>query len=375
MRETRIQCLSHDQWEPDSITWVVTSDDDEALGREFDLRIRTRVKVKRSGGNDASITALDESFTLRRSQKFSVSFEKLKALPFQGDSIDISIEARLKGRGSEGRIKETVVLREPVFERVESKVNAAQLIEPKDVFCFKKNLKALSFHQQIVTVLLAIVALIACGLAIALGIHDQMAGHGQEILLSKVNSDGESQSPLMAALAASGGVGAFFWILIRKQLRKYMTFVEMPIRGGITPGLVSRAGSLFQGKARIDLHNITLRVVACNRECGTYTTGSGSNRRTHTFRSPFLGLLLYEKKVDLIKKGDAVERWFPGEVYFDTIYEALLPPMMVTGSHGVGVYWEVQLIHDDLVDQEIEGNLNGLVMKDFLDREKELAIS
>ncbi|MDF1824155.1 MAG: hypothetical protein P1U68_05910 [Verrucomicrobiales bacterium] len=367
--------MPYDQWEPNSITWVVTSHDNEALGREFDLRIRTRVEVKRSGGNDVSDTAFDESFILKRSQKFSVSFKDLKALPFQGDAVTISIEARLKGNGSNGRIKETVVLSEPVFKRRKSKIDTAQLIEPKDVFCFKKNLKALSFHQQIVTVLLAIVALIVCGIAIALGVHDQMAGNGQEIFIPKVNSDGEGQSPLMAALAASGGVGAFFWFLIRKQLRKYMTFVEKPIRGGITPGLVFRAGSLFKGKARIDLHNITLRVVACNQECGTYTTGSGSNRRTHTFRTPFLGLLLYEEKIDLIKKGDEVERWFPGEVYFDTIYEALLPPMMVTGSHGVGVHWEVQLIHDELVDQEIKGNIDGLVIQDFLDRENELAVS
>jgi hypothetical protein len=67
-----------------------------------------------------------------------------------------------------------------------------------------------------------------------------------------------------------------------------------------------------------------------------------------------------------------VERWFPEEVYFDRIFNNLLPPMMISSTHGLDLYWEIQLIHNELVDQELIGKVHKLKIQDFLEREKNI---
>jgi hypothetical protein len=39
----------------------------------------------------------------------------------------------------------------------------------------------------------------------------------------------------------------------------------------------------------------------------------------------------------------------------------------VSKSHGLFVYWEVQLLVDELVDQELTGSVAGLRKEDFFD--------
>jgi hypothetical protein len=112
--------------------------------------------------------------------------------------------------------------------------------------------------------------------------------------------------------------------------------------------------------------------VACNQEKGQRIEGHGSNKRTVSFSNPVQGLLIYEKHIDHITAGDSVERWFPEEVYFDRIFNNLLPPMMISSTHGLDLYWEIQLIHNELVDQELIGKVHKLKIQDFLEREKNI---
>jgi hypothetical protein len=38
---------------------------------------------------------------------------------------------------------------------------------------------------------------------------------------------------------------------------------------------------------------------------------------------------------------------------------------MITSTHGLDLCWEVQLILDDFVDQELHGNPDSFVQEDF----------
>ena len=38
---------------------------------------------------------------------------------------------------------------------------------------------------------------------------------------------------------------------------------------------------------------------------------------------------------------------------------------MVSSEHGIDLAWEIQLIVDDFVDQELHGDPNAFVQKDF----------
>ena len=48
------------------------------------------------------------------------------------------------------------------------------------------------------------------------------------------------------------------------------------------------------------------------------------------------------------------------------MFRALYPPQMVSDSHGLAVHWEIQLIHDDFVDQELVGSSDPFHFEDFL---------
>jgi hypothetical protein len=343
---TKIRCLPREEWEPGYITWQITSNDSKVIGQPFSFSIFTKVKVAQSRGINSKICSHKRDFTMQRSQTLSVPFAQLKALPYQGKSIKIALEAILEGRGKTKHIPQIIHrLEKPFFRRATQVKNAANLIEPKDVFNFRKNLEVIPFHNQIITLVLMLIGAVVVTIINIVGAHDQFCIDGQQYLMSRTDSDGDPQSPVLTALGASGAFGAAIWMLIKAQLRRYMHLEKRPIAGGLVPGLVCRAGDLFYGKSRIDLENIKLRVVACNQEKGQRIEGHGSNRRTVSFSNPVQGLLIYEKHIDHIAAGDSVERWFPEEIYFDRIYNNLLPPMMISSTHGLDLYWEIQLIH------------------------------
>jgi hypothetical protein len=50
---------------------------------------------------------------------------------------------------------------------------------------------------------------------------------------------------------------------------------------------------------------------------------------------------------------------------FEPMFKVLYPPSEVSKSHGLFIYWEIQLIHDDFVDQELEGNTAHFRRGDF----------
>ena len=47
------------------------------------------------------------------------------------------------------------------------------------------------------------------------------------------------------------------------------------------------------------------------------------------------------------------------------MFQALYPRQMVSESHGLDLVWEIQLIVDDLVDQELIGNRGVFINKEF----------
>ena len=283
---TKVRCLKREEWKPGYITWEITSNNSKAIGQPFSFSIFTKVKVTQSRGIHSRIRAHKRDFTMQRSQTLSVPLSQLKALPYQGKSIKIALEAILEGRGKTKHNPQIIHrLEKPFFQRAPQVRDAANLIEPKDIFNFRKNLEVIPFHNQIFTLGLSLIGLVVVTIINIVGVHDQFCIDGQQYLMSRTDGDGDPQSPVLVALGASGAFGAAIWMLIKAQLRRYMHLEKRPIAGGLVPGLVCRAGDLFYGKSRIDLKNIKLRVVACNQEKGQRVEGDGSNRRTVSFQT------------------------------------------------------------------------------------------
>ena len=58
----------------------------------------------------------------------------------------------------------------------------------------------------------------------------------------------------------------------------------------------------------------------------------------------------------MISKGTPIDSYFNQEFSFEPMFKSLYPRQMVSSEHGLDLAWEVQLIVDDFVDQELHGD-------------------
>ena len=185
------------------------------------------------------------------------------------------------------------------------------------------------------------------------------------IRFQSTSSGDDEGGPLGAAITGSLATGAGIWYLLRKQLRSYMTFEQHP-NMRIDKDRFYTVGDLVRGQARIPLSNARLRVVGYNMEKGQYQRGSGTQTRTVSFSNPVNGVMLYDETVDHIPARTQIANSFPGHLAFDDMFRQLYPPQLVGSKHGLATHWEVQVILDDLLDQEVIGDIGSLRYEDFL---------
>lgn len=351
----------------DAVVVAVQIHDEKALGREATLRIQQRVKVHDSSPVHATKELYQKRFrTDRRINEFTVPGHYFSGFTYWGSQIDLEYQALLKI--DDAFFFDTKVNEKIVYQLVKKplvRTDAEALIDPKDYFSFFSNVAAIPWKNKLLAMCLVVVGAVVILANMVVGLHDQMVPESATYIYSHRNSDGESQSPLVVALLGSGAAGAAVWWAMRRQLRHYMTF-----RFKSVPAQVGRATSvpirqLIQGRSRVELKRAVLRVVACNLEKGQYVRGSGSNRRTVTFAEPFQAVLLFEQLAETIPPQQPIQDYFEGDVEFAPMFDALYPPAMVSDTHGIDVHWEVQLLFDQLVDQELEGSLRGFCREDF----------
>ena len=328
----------------------------ELIGHDATLSLRLKVDVKRSGGVDTTTplfeTALKVTGPLVRVPVATLSAPLYR---YQGQSIDIGVVARLCV--DDGVIFDTTLeapLDMPERTLDSGAAKSAAWIEPPDQYSIAVNLRALSPKDRLIAkVLLGIAGLVGGGNAVV-GIHDEFVPESQILWYDHRGSDG-SESPAMKSLAGSGLLGAGLWIAIRARLRRYMHIafapqVSTPRRGERRP-----ARSLVRGESRVPLERSTLRVVAANRELGQYREKSGKETKTRNFQTPVQAVVLYEQFLPHVPAGSSLSEHLDGDVDFEPIFTELLPPLLISNTHGIDVVWEVQLLHPDFVDQEVIG--------------------
>ena len=353
--------------------------DPDLAGKSAVLSVKRKVTVKDSRPVHGSKTLTHMKLSLRpNGHQVKISPKTLKnaagAFPYSGHMIKIEALVEVEVNDSIIPFMDTVVKRSltgylPRVTPKRAKVsnNAKELIDPKDSFKFFKNLTAIPIHNQLATIGLLVIGGILIVANFLIGWHDQMAPEQMTWLYSHYDSDGDSNSPMVDALMGCGAIGAVIWFAMRSQLKKYMTFRFnfKSVLKNVNRQTNVNVGQLIAGSSRVDLHDATLRVVACNLEKGQYLRGSGSNERTVSFSNPNRAVLLYSKKVPIITGGTPIAKYFNEEFRFEPMFKALYPRQMVTSEHGLDLAWEVQLLVDDFVDQELHGNPNVFIQKEF----------
>ena len=327
-----------------------------AIGHDATFTLHGKVDVKRSSGIDSNAQWFEHQFKVQSGNKrIALHDDPAPWYRYRGNHIDLAVTAKLKI--DDGLVFDTKLeCAADVAERELRRGNdsASSLIEPHDTYSFAANMKALSPKDRLVVrLLIAIGGLISLGNA-AIGIHDEFVPESQIVFYDHSGDDG-SESPTMKSLTGSGGLGLALWLMVRARLRRYMRFelkkdVATPRRGE------RRAvRTLVEGEARVDLDGSTLRVVAANREHGQYTQRSNKKTETKSFCETVQALVLFEQHLPHIPAGSPLADHLNSDVDFDPIFTELLPPLMLGRNHGVDVVWEVQLIHPEFVDQEVQG--------------------
>ncbi|MEO1995091.1 MAG: hypothetical protein ABGZ17_07435 [Planctomycetaceae bacterium] len=343
----------------------------DSMNRDATFVLSQRVRVKDSDPVHDSKVVYEHRFrTDQRVIRFTIPATKLTDFCYSGTLIEIEYHGELRIDDAvffDTKVSEEVLYK--LLKKPKIRKSAKHLIDPKDRYNFFTNLRAVPFHNFVV-----IMTLMCCGLGVVavntlIGVHDQMSPESQTYFYRHKDGGGDSQSPFWNSLFGSGAVGSAIWYAMRRQLRNYMKFRLHRLPTRIDRSTSLPIEQLVHGRARVDLDNAVLRVVACNLEKGEYMRGSGSDRRTVSFREPVQGVLLYSQEIERIPANKPLETCFSGAVEFWPMFDGLYPPLPVTETHGLFVYWEVQLLLHKLVDQELVGSTTELHKSDFFDDE------
>lgn len=285
---------------------------------------------------------------------------------YKGDKIDLRLQLQLTiddGILFDSEAESSHDL--PLGDRPRIGDDDGASMDPKDVFNFFANLSAIPYRNRMITLGLCLVGGVLILVNGVVGVHDQFVPEAQTLFYDHTGDDG-SESPLMKALFGCGAAGAAIWAAVLMQLRKYMRFELKPHRAP-ERGRRLAASALIGGRARVDLEDITVRVVACNRECGQYRRGSGTKVRTVSFTTPTRAVKLYERYIARVPANAPLADFLEGDIDFEPMFSQLYPPLRVGSNHGIDVAWEVQLLHPKFVDHERECMRHGLRYADFLD--------
>ena len=372
------QVVFKTETQPDGSLKIEVSIGKENLwGKEgtFVIKRTCTVKDRRPVNEDISLYSV--AFVAKSSpHTFIVPVNRLKSTvggyPYNGAKIKIETKAEIiftKFLGFKTKFHTSICYALPgsLPHRAKVSNNANELINPADSFKFFKNLSSPCTQRSSNHYSSASPRNCLCIGNAFVGYHDQISPEHLTWFYSHINSDGESQSPLFNSLMLSSGILGFTWFLVRKELKRYMSF---HFKMNFHTKKINRDSQLLvsdmvTGISRVNLYDATLRVVACNMECGQYVRGYGSNRRTVSFRNPNRAVLLYSKKVPLIEKGHPLDKYFADAITFKPMFQSLYPQQMVGGTHGLDLDWEVQLLVDDLVDQELIGSNARFEKRDF----------
>lgn len=358
---------------PDGCLMQLWVRDPELVGKRATLKVQQHAKVKRSSPVHKQRALAEREFTLQPGQNtWPLGAVLQDAFAYRGGKLDLEVTAHVEiddGIIFDTKIELDLTAHCALPPRAEVPAAHAALHSPPDRFNFFANLRAIPAKARMVVIWLLVIGLpVVLGNAL-LGTRDQFVPESQVWFYDHSGDDG-SESPLMKALAGSGAAGLALWLAIRRQLQKYMRFEgRLPPGTRIARGARCRAADMVEGQARVALQHSTLRVVAYNREHGQYTAREKSGKTTRTVTRSFCenarAVVLYEKSLAYVPANMPLAGYLDGEVDFSPMFDALYPPFMIGDSHGLSLRLEVQLLHPEFVDQDIELDPGPIDAREF----------
>ena len=353
--------IKFDYNEADHTVTVECDIPEEHIGRQATFTVHAVAEVQDSDPKDSEKSIFSRSFRVENTRvTFELPFKKVRSYAFKGSNIHIVWKVKLKI--DDGIILDTTYKKDfsCPLSKPSQKEDAARLIDPRDRSYYATNLGARTSAEQMQFLVvwvggIFLLAMITIGVLV---IDLKMSFFTNKGILTGI-------AFFVDCLVV---VGMYMWT--RVLLRGFLTFNRSYLANIGSMDKVSALKKvdrdtlvslrdLVQGRCRVDLKDVTLRVVACNMEKGQYYRGSGSDRSTVDFSEPIQAILLFEQKVDHIAAGTSIREHFSGEFGFAAMFDYLYPPNRISANHGIDVYWEVQLLVRHLIDQELVGPVSN----------------
>lgn len=347
---------------------TIDINDSSLYGKKATFRLISKVNVIDSRAVDSTKILFKKNFVIDSSiHDLIIDLTKYKNFSYRWSMINIDLIVEVVVDDSIFfDTKVTSKIQQALFIKPQVYSNSKSIIDPKDNFNLKDNLKAIPFDAMAFVFGLSILWGIVIIINVIVWAHDQFVNDAQTYFYSHYNSDWESSSPLFNSLSTSWAIWAWIWFMIKSQLRRYMTFVFKKTKFLWDRIQKYRIKDIVTWKSRVDLKDVVLKIVACNMEKWQYKRWSWTKTRTVSFTNPVRAISLYEEKIDFIPKNTDISEYLKWEVSFENMYKTLYPEQIISSSHWLTIHFEVQLIHNKFIDQELIWNSNFFKYEHFL---------
>jgi hypothetical protein len=366
----------------------IVQEGDAPAARTADLRIVARVEHRQIYG----IT--EEAVLHSRRLRLGPGAQDVP-LPPQRASYDyhgqqIAVRLTLRLTDDKGKVLAESRLRDAESALLAPRPKLAEcpqaLMSPKDEYSLLANLRALPAATGLSIGALGLALYLLAGLNLLVGFHDQRHSEAPLTEMERFNltlahrteelqrvraapilyGKGRRRVPVIDALQISIGITLLAWFILNRHLHRYGDFHLLLFLPPLRPGTRIAARHLVRGKPRVDLFNVTARVVAGNLECWRRKPGGGE-KTEKKIRTPVRAVKLYECQLPYVPAGASMGDFLKGDVDFSPMFRALYPPLMVTSESGVDLVWQFQLLHPEFVDHALPGPTSNLRFADFLE--------
>lgn len=332
-------------------------------GRKVTFSFERKVHVKDSRPVHESKPLFTHTFTAGSAgeQEFELPEVGPEVYSYSGPHIDVQILVKVVV--DDGYIWDTTVetaIGGELYAQPRASTCAKAIIDPEDEVDYWKNLEALDEPTRWQAMFVGLAGTLFLCATLGVAGHDLLCGYGETWLFP---DDGVGTFFIAFFMVIFGAAITGAWVF--SLMGSYMDLEAKNLPGGLDRDWQPRVSDLFSGKTHVQLSDLTFRIVACNRECGQYVRGSGTNRRTISFQEPLRGVMLFEQKVPYLPKGVDPASYLDERIDLGAIFDELYPPQMASTTHGVDLYWELQVIHPHLVDKELALETKGFDLEAF----------
>lgn len=321
-------------------------------GRQATFSLVRKVAVHDRRAVDKEDVLFEHGFRVSpgKTETFELPGDDAAIYSYKGPHMDIQLLCRVVV--DDGIVWDTTVdatFERPPFPKPRVGSCARHIEDPEDQYEFFKNLERLPPGKRMLAGSIAVLGIAGLAALDFVAIHDTVVPYDDAIVFSSSNGP---PGLVIGLFGTIFGV-AFLYLGVKRLLAGYVDLRPAPPMSPLGRDDSVRVGDLFQATALSDLSGLTVRVIACNREKGQYRRGSGTNTRTVSFSHPTRGVVLYERTLGFLRGGRDLTLELHEPLDLTPMFDALYPPQMAGPNHGMDVHFEVQLLHDDLVDREL----------------------